>query len=355
MNNEPQQEKPSDADVIIAWVFAGMAIAGLLIWSFFPQVFTGDFWQTKSWVKGKTTFTSDASSNLRNFGWIMAAIVTLGFAFWRGIIADKQAKTATNQLDLAERGHATDRFQKGVEMLAKKREFDRKAGILILSDVARDDPNIYAWPVFEMICSFVVKQTHADHSTGISEPRLPPSDIAQALVSIPIVRSHVTRSDRKPTIFWSQLSGLDLSGYRIGSLDLSYANLSNVDFANAFIPQVNFDVSQLRDCDFSNARMAFSKFRNAHLVQCNFTNAWLLNADFNNAEFDDSNLSKAVMKHVRNLTQDQLDTAWAWSGEEPVGPSELEPSLSLSTYFPVELKSNYGMGGHYFRPEIGEA
>lgn len=75
------------------------------------------------------------SAALRNYTFVVAAIIGFGLAIWRAVIADK-----TNLITA--RGHITDRYSKAVEQLGADKSITvRLGGLYALKRIANESPN----------------------------------------------------------------------------------------------------------------------------------------------------------------------------------------------------------------------
>ena len=76
-----------------------------------------------SWLQDGGDTSESNGATLRNVGLIIAGIVGLVLALWRGIVAGRQADAARGQVELGQQGLLNERYQKGAEMLGS--EFSR--------------------------------------------------------------------------------------------------------------------------------------------------------------------------------------------------------------------------------------
>ena len=90
------------------------------------------------------------SATIRNLGLVLAAIIALPLAIWRGIVADKQAsaaqrqaETGLEQTDTAQRSLLNERYQRGAEMLGSDVLSVRLGGIYALERLAKESPCEY--------------------------------------------------------------------------------------------------------------------------------------------------------------------------------------------------------------------
>ena len=99
------------------------------------------------WLNGDCQNES-GSSVIRNLVLIVAAVIALPLAIWRGVVADRQAKTAQSSL-------LNERYQKGAEMLGSKELPVRLGGIYALARLAQEHPEDYHTQIMSLLCAFV--------------------------------------------------------------------------------------------------------------------------------------------------------------------------------------------------------
>ena len=123
-------------NIIVAVVFC-VVIAGLVL--------TIVFWE---WLGAGES----ASSTIRNVGLVGAGLIALPLAFWRSIVADRQAKTAQQSL-------LNERCQRGAEMLGNGVLSVRLGGIYALQSLAKERPEQYHLQIMRLFCAFARQPT----------------------------------------------------------------------------------------------------------------------------------------------------------------------------------------------------
>ena len=88
------------------------------------------------------------STTIRNVALVLAGLVALPLAAWRGIVADRQAVTA-------QQGLLNERYQKAAEMLGNEVLSVRLAGIFALQRLATEHPGQYHVQVMRLFCAFI--------------------------------------------------------------------------------------------------------------------------------------------------------------------------------------------------------
>lgn len=90
------------------------------------------------------------SETIRNLALGWGALLAIGLALWRSMVAhmqaeaaQKQAEVAQKQAEIAQGGLLADRYQRAVEMLGHDLDSLRIGGIHALVDIAREHPDEY--------------------------------------------------------------------------------------------------------------------------------------------------------------------------------------------------------------------
>ena len=121
-----------------------------------------------NWLRSGAEEQEPNSTTIRNAGIVIAGFFALGFALWRGLVAERQAAAAQRQAETAERqaetalrqtetaqrqvetaqrqaetaqqGLLNERYQRGAEMLGHEVLAVRLGGIYALQRLARGTP-----------------------------------------------------------------------------------------------------------------------------------------------------------------------------------------------------------------------
>ena len=83
------------------------------------------------------------SETIRNLALGWGALLAIGLALWRSMVAHMQAEAAQKQAEIAQGGLLADRYQRAVEMLGHDLDSLRIGGIHALVDLAREHPDEY--------------------------------------------------------------------------------------------------------------------------------------------------------------------------------------------------------------------
>lgn len=315
--------------------------------------FCWKYWATMD-AKGNI-ITIDRSAIVRNMGLIVASIIAISVAVWRGRIASQQSDAAQSQYALAERGHTTDRFQTAIQMLNGKTTEENIASLLILHDVARDDPSGFAQAILEIICGYTVRICFDDHAlhkpedirekidlSDMSKYRKPPRQAALALEIIPKIARFAKRVSQDKSAILPPLQGLDLSGYFLSDLNFQNSQLSGANFSGSSISKSDFSGAIMRGINLKGANINYTNFTGGNLMgcdcvasrlyQCDFTDADMSFMDATNSDFPESrflnadlfnvNFSGADLARAINMSQNQINIAWAFQNNLPSGLTE---------------------------------
>jgi uncharacterized protein YjbI with pentapeptide repeats len=119
------------------------------------------------------------------------------------------------------------------------------------------------------------------------------------------------------------LSGENLEGRKLPSIDLSNANLVDIDFTKCDLSRANFSSSNLCGAYFLNANLYKANFNNAdlnnskinyaYLPDSKFIGASLIGADLSNADLEKANFTGANLRNAdlisTNLTETDFTNA----------------------------------------------
>ena len=234
--------------------------------------------------------------------WIQISVTALpGLAAVIALIFTSLAIRATGtQLQIAEQGQITDRYNAAITNLGSPSVDVRLGGIYalqrIMQDSPRDQPTVIA-----VLCAFV--RDHASTATA-NPPATPqtssatsqPSTDVQAALTVVVTRN--TAHDGSTTVVdftRADLSGADLTGAGLSGADLTSADLSGADLTGA-----NLSGANLTDVDFSGASLSSAdltgaSFYGAHLIGANLNGANLNGANLNGADLSDADLTEALL------------------------------------------------------------
>ena len=248
------------------------------------------------------------STTIRNLGLVLAGLIALPLAIWRGLVAEKQADAA--QLSLR-----NERYQKGAEMLGSEVMSVRLGGIYALHRLAREHPDEYHIQVTGVLCAFLRHPIKVQERESAVETEIVlASQDVQAIISAISDRDSGRIALERASKFQLDLSGADLSKVIVFQGDLSSAQAPNSNFSDVafwgtnlsnsifwhsdfsdilFVDEVNVSDSQLIDVNLKGAKIFQADFTNTIFAKVNMTDAILWRVNFSEATFLRVNLSGA--------------------------------------------------------------
>ena len=254
-------------------------------------------WWQWEWVASSSG--ESGSTILRNLGLVYGGLIAIWVAVWRGVVADRQArsseeqsKAALHQAETARRGLLNERYQRGSEMLGSPVLSVRLGGIYALQHLADDEPKQYHVPIMRLFCAFVrhpTKDKDIDHYDYKAEDQSVNFDL--------VIRKDVQ-------------AAMTAIGTR-----------SEGDF------ELEKKANETFELDLAGAHLSSANLAGANLVGANLTGAVWHHADLTGANLTGTDLSQAKV-----LTQGQLDQACA----DPKNPPKLEGAFDPT--YRVDLK-----------------
>lgn len=257
-------------------------------------------------------------------GYVLMAIAILGLPFvvWRGIELHKQSKAVLEQSNIAQRNLLNERYQKGVEMLSSKALSARLGGIYALESLAKNDSLTYHIQIMSVLSAFVrnwhiedERESEQNYGLSNTEKREPPEDVCTILEVVGSRSSEQCEIElqRKYII---DLSNARLRGWWHSARDPAVPlNFSNINFSLAvlsgvsLLPRVNFTKSYFMHADLSGAMFMHADFSNAHFSNANLSKASLAWASLTGVSFECAKLFDTDLSDVKDLTQEQLNSA----------------------------------------------
>ena len=217
------------------------------------------------------------STTIRNLALVLAGVIALPLAWWRSVVADRQATTA-------ERGLLNERYQKGAEMLGSGVLSVRLAGIYALQRLAAEHPEQYHVQGMRLFCAFVRLPTE-DQGLERGQAAIRPGTFLGIRQDVDSVMNAIgSRSEAKKALEQMDDFGLDLRG----------ANLSETQILNA---------------DLSNAMFHHANLSAVHFTRTNLAGTYFLGADLSNARFWDVNFTVRTSFEFANLSGTILQDA----------------------------------------------
>ena len=307
------KSKRGPITLLVILVFA----VGAGVWSL---IYFWD-WLRAEEISGDVVARESGSTTVRNIGFVVAGMFALPFAFWRSLVAQRQADTTQQSL-------LNERYQQGAEMLGSKVFSARLGGIYALSRLATECPEQYQVQVLQLLCSFA-RNPPEDKDVEISwvpdelEFRGLRTDVQEVMTAIS--DCHKSRlTFEGGANFELDLKGAELSGLQLENADLSGADLAGSDLCNA----------QLHGADLSGVKCWDTNLSCANLRCANLSGAFLGRTDFRDTRLRSATLSGAKFHAdgpallATNPTQPQLDQARADTDNPPTIGRMLDPETS---------------------------
>ena len=270
------------------------------------------------------------SSTIRNIFLAATALIALPLAIWRSTVAGRQADTAQQQSEIAQRGLLNERYQKGAEMLGSRVLSVRLGGIYALQSLASENPTQYHIQIMRLFCAFVrnldgsltpaIEIGSGGEEEGNDQPPRMREDV-QAVMEAIGGRDEFGRYLEKEDGVELYFREANLSFLRLDNADLSNArfwkaNLSGTSFSKANLSGTSFSKANLSGTSFSKANLSGAKLWKTSLSGATFTEAYLAATDFSQSA---------------GLTQNQLAQACA----DPHSPPVLNGVFDAETGEPV--------------------
>lgn len=352
---------------LVNWVFLAILIGAIVVVSILWFS-----WVNWSWLREEVDGMESNSATIRNVGLVIAGLIALPLAVWRGIIADRQAKAALHQSEAALRQSEValgqsqtsqhsllnERYQKGAEMLGNEVLSVRLGGIYALQRLAEEYPAEYHIQIMQLFCQFVRYPTEDESVEGeLGQVR----GVLRRREDVQAVMNAIgNRDEKRIKIEKENGFSLDMGNVKLQMYNMGWPNSYRLHFSvddSSEEPFNRFDVlSQVPNfsgvsffmADLSHASFSMANLSGATFERSNLSGAYLLFADLSGTRFEESDLSgtsfhRANLSGARfnrlntpwdpviNLTQAQLDVAVA----DPDNPPELEGLVDPDTGEPL--------------------
>ena len=289
------------ARITITAILIALAIAlvggGITAWLQWEWLLS--FWKWLGSREEDRAYNGDA---LRNLGFIIAGLAALGFAIWRGVVAQKQANAAKRQTETGQQSLLNERYQRGAEMLGSPVLSVRFGGIYALQRLAEEHPEQYHVQVMRLFCAFVRNPPSMRRKRATKgELRLDVQDVitaigkrsyaglrleAEADFSLDLRGARLECAHMMGLNFaGSDLEGADLSGARFLRANLSDARLGDVNLSDSYLTEANLSGAYLDGADLSGAR----------LFETNLCGATLVSTELSGANFEGATVSGILL------------------------------------------------------------
>jgi len=213
----------------------------------------------------------------------LAAVIALVFT-------SLSIRATDTQLQIAEQGQITDRYNAAIANLGSSSVDVRLGGIYALQRIMQDSPRDQS-TIVAVLCAFVRDNSKPTTAKSARSPRVGvqtegQTDVGAALTVV-LTRNMARGS---PPI---DLSGADLRGMGLYEADLDGANLSDANLSGAYL-----SIADLNDSDLTGANLTGANLSGAQLHWVSFRGADLTGADLNEAELFHADLTRADLTNA---------------------------------------------------------
>ena len=298
-----------------------------------------EYWD---WLRNVPESGESGAATVRNLGIVLAALIAIPLAIWRGSAADRQATASKKQAETAQRALLNNRYQKSAEMLGHERLSVRLGGIYALWSLAEEFPDDLHVPIIRLFCAFIRHPTE-DKSlkTVRNRDRIQLREDMREILSLVVNRNSIQQQIERKSVF---------------RLDFNRAILPGANFVGAKLERAEFFLADMSRASFENADLSFASLRGAKIDNAKFAGANLSGAlfasPFHSKEDDYWKGFHAVVENeddpdyldgqdsAKGLTQQQLDAAWAEPENPPFLRGIYDPDSESELKAPqVSLKS----------------
>ena len=267
-----------------------VAISGIIWWCGWDWP-ARVWWCSWKWLRTSSSNLESGSTTIRNVGLVIGGGIAIALAWWRSIVADRQARASQQQAETSQRGLLNERYQKGAEMLGSSVLPVRLGGIYALQRLVGDEPDRYHVQITHLFCSFVSHPTDdKEYMAALSDSEQKPhrlrEDVQAAMTAIG------TRSNQdiaRDLI----LEGAYLVGAYLSRAELSGVSLSKANLADAYLFKANLNRTYLNSTDLTGAYLSGADLNGAHLFNANLTQAELSDATLTRVKLSDAVLTGA--------------------------------------------------------------
>ncbi|MCP4504483.1 MAG: pentapeptide repeat-containing protein, partial [Deltaproteobacteria bacterium] len=225
------------------------------------------------------------TDDLRNYTLILAAVLAIPFAIWRGLVASKTA-------NIAEKTQVTTSFTTAITQLGDKELSIRLGGIYALRKIAEDHPKSYKDVVGNTLQAFI---------RSTSKYELTEKDIYECEEDEEKLKEKESNLKNKQIKEDISAALASLLGIGIKKLSLPYCLLNRAQLQEAQLQGAQLQGAQLINAFLGGAQLkhAFldrACLEKAILIETNLQGAILQEANLKGAKLGESNLQRADLK-----------------------------------------------------------
>ena len=242
---------------------------------------------------------------------VMAGLFAFLLAGWRTVIAERQAKAATDQaastyeqIKIVQKGQYSERFVKAVEQVANDRLAVRLGGLESLRALSDEDGKEYG-RVWNYLGNFL------RHPPGLRDwpPKgdLPKTGEETPIGQRPDIVTIVTMINERDSEQMEKKGGfrLPLNGAKLQGADLRKANLEKAELQGAHLQEAHLQEANLQEANLQKADLRKANLEKAELQGAHLQEASLQEAQLQDAKLQEANLQKADLRKA-NLQKANL-------------------------------------------------
>ncbi len=271
-----------------SWLLVLLLVAGVVVTlSMEWEAFTTFMRETGDAPKDKAEFSNQVI--LRNLALGVAAILGVGFAWWRSWCLGKQTR-------VAEQGLITDRFIKATEQLGSDKESVRIGAIYSLWRIAVDSPEQSdKIAVLDVLCAFVRASGKDCELPEPSKDGEKKEDEEKESTPLPIVRDDIQIAMNLLDKKCCELQLKDKYTFDLKGAYLAEANLDNAQLEYAILISVHLKGAHLEGAHLEGAHLKGAHLEGAHLEGAHLEGAHLEGAHLEGAHLEGAHLEWAYL------------------------------------------------------------
>lgn len=211
---------------------------------------------------------------------------------------------STRGLELARKGHYTQRLNEATGQLGDHALAVRLGGIYTLEQVAKDEE--FYWPVMEILTAHVRenarwKEEHPPAAHGKRSEQDDAHDANARLQSKPAadIQAILTTLGRRRRDYDKEDQKLDMTGTDLRGADLRFAHLDNVQLRHAHLGYANLWKASLEKATLRGTHLESADLRLAHLNLADLNEAHLEGARLDGARLEGARFAYAHLERAR--------------------------------------------------------
>ncbi len=234
---------------------------------------------------------------------ILSIAVPLGlyFAHRRITTADKQARTADQQAEIAMKNHLADAYTRAIDQLGKNGEEAVQLGGLYALEKIADSNESYYRQIIEVLCAFI-------RLTAGPVDKKPPKLVGRKSPAPSEEKVGLTVQTALTILGRRNLDFGKLPQNSAVKIDLAGIKLCNANFYKANLSKADLREANLSEANLSGASLIGANLSEASLIGANLSEAYLYGTNLSGANLSEANLSEAILLEA-NLTGANLDEA----------------------------------------------